>query len=611
MSADPRFHSERVKRSSFAAPIYFDSGDHRLFGWLQSPPDGWLRNTGLVICKPFGYEAICAHRGLRAFSEAAAGLGVPTLRVDYLGTGDSPDIDPDCDQIKVWTADVVAAVQELCRRTGVQSVCILGVRLGAVLAALAAEECAAVTSLILISPLLSGRKYLRELRTIRLASATEVTDLRDKSARSMEVGGFLFSAATLASLAELDLLKRPACRIDAALVIDGTSLPVASRLAQHLSDSGIQTQYQTLPGLIEMIMRAPQYTAVPLEMISAIQDWLLLRSMLNGSATASLTSDVADAPRAPDGPVIALLCESQGQRVGVTELPVFFGACDLLFGIVAEPQLRERNGRAVILLNAGADHHVGANGMHVALARQWASGGYVVLRMDLAGIGDSGTRPGEPDNQVFPAAALDDIRSAIDFLGSRFGSMEITLFGLCSGAYHALRAAEAELPVKRILLVNPQNYSWKEGMDLNALQLAEVVRNPGVYGRQMFSATAWKRMLTGHVNVWRIVKIAIWRPALSAESRLRDLARWLHFRLPQDLGNELERIVARGVEVVFVFARGEPGHELLQVAAGSSLRTLGERCRIHIIDGADHVFSESAPRAVMEQILSDELFHAE
>ena len=35
-----------------------------------------------MLCKPFGYEAICAHRGLRAFANSAAALGVPTLRFD-------------------------------------------------------------------------------------------------------------------------------------------------------------------------------------------------------------------------------------------------------------------------------------------------------------------------------------------------------------------------------------------------------------------------------------------------------------------------------------------------------------------------------------------------
>jgi hypothetical protein len=59
---------------------------------------------------------------------------------------------------------------------------------------------------------------------------------------------------------------------------------------------------------------------------------------------------------------------------------------------------------------------------------------------------------------------------------------------------------------------------------------------------------------------------------------------------------------------VFVFADGEPGIGLLKLQAGASVRRLGERCRIHVIDNADHVFTQSGPRAVMEKVLSEELF---
>ena len=242
------------------------------------------------------------------------------------------------------------------------------------------------------------------------------------------------------------------------------------------------------------------------------------------------------------------------------------------------------------------------------MARRWAQHGYVVLRMDLGGVGDSGTRAGRVADNVFPEEAIDDIRAAIDFLRSSHGVRDVTLAGLCSGAYHALRAAVAGLPVNRILMVNPQNYFWKPGETLQGLQLVEVVRNPGVYRQQVFSLAAWKRMVTGQVNILRIVKIYMQRPLLAAESTLRDFARRLHIRLPNDLGTELEEVVARGVRVVFVFARGEPGIDLLKLQAGNSVKRLAERCHIHTIDSGDHVFTRSGPRAMMEKIVSDELF---
>src|SRR5260370_30311082 len=138
MSADTYIEQETKQNAGLTDALYLDSGEHRVFGWHHRPRAGKRANFGLVVCKPFGYEAICAHRSVRAFAEAAASLGVPTLRFDYAGTGDSSEIDPLIDQIDVWTKDVVAAVAELQRLTGVQRVYVMGFRLGAMLATLAA-----------------------------------------------------------------------------------------------------------------------------------------------------------------------------------------------------------------------------------------------------------------------------------------------------------------------------------------------------------------------------------------------------------------------------------------------------------------------------------------
>src|SRR5580658_8255656 len=121
--------------------IYFPSGGHQLFAWLYRPEGTLDSNIGLVICKPFGYESLCGHRSLRAFASAIAALGIPSLRFDYLGTGDSADIDPEADQIDAWLQDIKAAIAELRDRTGVKQVVLLGFRLGAVLATLAAARC--------------------------------------------------------------------------------------------------------------------------------------------------------------------------------------------------------------------------------------------------------------------------------------------------------------------------------------------------------------------------------------------------------------------------------------------------------------------------------------
>jgi alpha-beta hydrolase superfamily lysophospholipase len=596
--------------------FYFDSGPGRLFGWLHLPAAGGSApRLGMVICKPFGYEAVCAHRSIRAFAKAAAAVGIPTLRFDYLGTGDSAEIDPQADQLDVWSRDVVSAVAELQRRTGVERVCLLGFRLGGLLATQAAGRSSAVTALALVAPVISGRRYLRELRTTRLASLLAVADPEliggaEKNASAgtagIEVSGFSLSAATVESLGRTDLSGLASPPVSDALIIDRKDLPGARAWSDAMVAKGMRTEYVALPGFVEMMITAPQFATVPRAMIASMTDW---QQRLEGAPDAlpggTKESSIGSGATST---ALSLPDESQVPERAVSERPVFLGSEATLFGIVTEPPPGEQRRRAVILLNVGADHHIGASRVYVPLARHWARRGYLVMRLDLAGLGDSETRPGQPDNEVFPPAALDDIRLAIDFMHSRYRARDITLAGVCSGAYHALRAAAARLPVNRILMVNPQNYFWKQGMTLEGLQLAEIVRNPAVYRDRVLSLAAWRRMLHGEVNIWRIVRIYLHRPMLTLRFTLRDLARVLHVRMEDDLGSELEEIGARGVHMAFVFARGEPGLDLLKLEAGSSVKRLGERCRVHIIDSADHTFTQSHARGVLERVLSEELF---
>ncbi len=618
MSADPVVESQDAPSRRPAEALYFESCNQRLFGWLHRCSSERTGGIGLVICGPFGYEGICSHRSLIAFAQSAADIGVPVLRFDYAGTGDSADLDLRADQLEIWCHDIAAAVIELQRCTGVERVYLLGFRLGALLATLAASECNAVCGLVLIAPVISGPRYLRELRTTRLAASLATSSAgsavpspaggQSPTAGSMEVSGFSFFAATLAHLAQVDLMKHGTPPASEMLVIDSISLRGAREWVDTLSAMGVRTEYQTLPGTVEMLMTDPQFATVSQPMLAATRDWLLRIQPQPPSRRET-------AVRAPDrrsiAPTVVLRLPGDGAstQAAVFERPIFLASQAMLFGIVTEPREGDKRRRGVILMNVGAEHHIGSSRMYVSLARHWARHGYTVLRLDLGGLGDSDTQPRRPPNEVFPPAAIDDIRVAIEFMRSRYGIADITLGGLCSGGYHALRAAVAGLPVQRILVVNPMNFLWSEGLTAENLQLeVDVARNVGFYRDRVFSAAIWKRIFTGQLNVWRIARIVVQRPLLNLRSRIYDCARALRIHFPGDLGWELQELGARGVKMIFVFARGEPGIDVLTLQAGSSLKRLGGRCLIHVIDSADHIFSHSPMRNLLERVLSDELF---
>ncbi len=591
-------------------PLYFPSGERSLFGWLHARPGGPPSSVGLVICKPFGFEAMSAHLSIRAFADSVADLGIPALRFDYSGAGDSEDLAPAADQWDAWLQDILAAIDELRRRAGVNRICLLGFRLGATLATIAAARSPHVRALIAVAPIINGRRYLKELRTFERAAAmsTHAAEAAQMPSREadlagdghLEVSGFFLNARTMTAMQAVDLLTLSAPPISDALIIDRDDLPGAQKWGELLSVAGIRTQYRALPGFVPMMMRAPNLTEIPKAMIDAVHGWLSQDFGWGEAETASLD------PRAAERePVLYLRDDSAAT---LTEQPTMLRSDPLLFGIVTLPRQGEIRRRGVILLNSGGDHHIGPRRLYVSLAREWAKHGYVVLRMDISGLGDSAAQPGKPVNDMFPSSAIDDIQIAVDVMRTHYHVREVTLAGVCSGASHAFRTAMTGVAVNRLLLINPLIFFWRESVNVAEVQTWEVVQKPGAYLSQILSIAAWRRLLFGDISIWRVARIYLTRPLLAVQSVARNLARGLHIRVKEDLRWELNALKSRGIRIVFLFSKGDVGMRLLRLQTGLSEKKLGNRYCLRAVEGADHDFTRSGARAALARALSEELY---
>ncbi len=205
-------------------------GNPALYGCLHP---GSSRQRGVVICYPFAHEYITMHRAARQLATQLSRAGLPTLRFDYLGTGDSSGRLREA-RLDRWVRDVRLAVDELRQRTGVERVCLIGIRLGAALALRAAVGRDDVEALALWDPVIRGQSYLDEMRRdtrrmLRVAHVRRGTRKRGQS----ELVGFAVAPELEDDLRRLELDAGPfppARRLLLLETRDGGAAPLGAAL---------------------------------------------------------------------------------------------------------------------------------------------------------------------------------------------------------------------------------------------------------------------------------------------------------------------------------------------------------------------------------------------
>ncbi len=151
-------------RTEAELPFFF--GDrNELFGIYHAA----ARTAGkaVLLCAPLGQDQIRCHRLYRQLAHALASAGMPVLRFDCYGCGDSLG---ESAEVR-WDrciSDTVTAANELRARSGIDHVVAFGARLGGSLA-LAAASAARLADVIVWDPVVDGHAYVATLDAMQEA----------------------------------------------------------------------------------------------------------------------------------------------------------------------------------------------------------------------------------------------------------------------------------------------------------------------------------------------------------------------------------------------------------------------------------------------------------
>lgn len=523
--------------------------------------------AGIVVFNAYGVEDLSTRYSFACLAARLAAAGHPVLRFDSPGTGDALEDGGDGDPLPAWVQAGQDAVRALKVWSGVSQVALVGLRLGALVAAqvahvlnLAGES---VCGLALLAPVIQGRQHLRELRA--LSDGTQ----------PMVVAGFSFGQEIQDALmaANVSAISSPTARV--FLAVHGNSKACLQLQAKWGEAADVvRVDYE---GLTQHIGN-PTTSRPPELLFDQLVGWLG-----QGGVVAKATVCAAIAPAVLSGP-------------GFVELGALIPAAVGLAAVWCRPVETNVRNTVVIFCNAGRNPHQGWARGTVSMARALAKQGVSSVRFDLAGLGDSPPLPQPPDEVLYSTVAVPQLRAVVDHVCGLVGDqVKICVVGVCSGGYLAFHAAVDDARIGALLLINVQRFVWKEGMSLEAA-MRSGGRSMQAYRQRMVSRDTWRRLLRGEVDVAAAVR------ALTV--------RVLHgFSADSGDGVQIRRkfsaLAKRGCRVAVVYSQEDGGRdEFARYFGLDGRRFTALPCtNLVVLDGADHDLSERAARDNVLEVL--------
>jgi len=569
---------------------------------LHLPEGGRFRQL-VLICNSFGYEGLYVHRALAALGEDLAAAGMAALRLDYPDQGDSVDLPPEADAVGAWLDSLRAALAWARHRYPGVALSLCGYRLGALLAAEVAAQEPELCGLVLLSPVMSGRSYVRELKLSIGPNAAQA------EVQGLSQEGWWLSAASLQRLAGLDLkhLGAPA-RIDVLALADSGTRALEKwaaafrATAEEGASRPLCCEVHEAPELL-LLRDDSHAVTVPETGFAQVVDWLRRRPAQPSRPAAE--PDPAPLPAAWAVP-------------GGVEQHLRYGPQKAFAAVWTRPDPDRGGGPCLLILNTGGNPRSGHNRLSVRLARALLQQGVSTLRVDVSGTGDAWPVQRGRNQALYSGAPVADVGVALDWLEHQ-GHGRPAVLGLCSGAYLGFQAALAQERVGSLLMVNSQSFLWHgrpfgepvtEGAAADQpVQLKHLDR----YHRIVFTADFWRRLWRREVRVWevvsRLVGAHVFRLASAVQARLPG---WLVL-VPRAaaIQRHFAALLRRRLPLLLVYGDTDPGMNELQACFGPAGMRLARQSgvSVQIVPGADHTFTEPASTDTLVRIVGEFVRH--
>ncbi len=219
-------------------PHFFGSSERQLFG-VYHVPGGRPRAHGVLICAPAPQEYMRSHMALRTLAALLAREGFHVLRFDYYATGDSAGESSEA-ELSEWRANIVAAKDDLVECSGAKRISVIGLRLGATLAATTPTD---AVNLVMWEPVVNGDAYVNELRSLhqRQFMRSLFPPPLPAPGEGGTILGMPLSAKMEAELRAIDLVSQPDLHAQHVALVVSEDRPEYRSLRARWQDSSLST----------------------------------------------------------------------------------------------------------------------------------------------------------------------------------------------------------------------------------------------------------------------------------------------------------------------------------------------------------------------------------